>query len=336
MREDTYITQHIVAGLGHLDHLGVRRVRQDEIVLQMTKRALSFLDQQLKKQYDELKRLEKRKQLKRSDNHLGYLPIHYLYARSFFKDLPVEKSAQEAFAYYQDQAKAYWQSGNPYQQGMIALGLFRRNEKAVPAAIIKSLRERALLSEEMGMYWKNDASYYWYQAPIETQALLIEVFDEVANDQKAVEEMKIWLLKQKQTQNWKTTKATTEACYSLLLKGTDWLTSDVSPAIQVGDQAVDAKERQGGKVEAGTGYFKTSWSGSEIKPAMGSVTVHKKDAGVSWGALYWQYFEQLDQITPHATPLSLKKALFLQKATSADADARNNSAPSGRPGQGAD
>jgi uncharacterized protein YfaS (alpha-2-macroglobulin family) len=315
MREDPYITQHIVAGLGHLDQLGVRRVRQDENVFQMIKNAVSFLDQQLKKQYDELKRLEKKKQLKLSDNHLAYLPIHYLYARSFFKDLPVAKSAQEALAYYQGQAKTYWQSGNSYQQGMIALGLFRGNEKAVPAAIVKSLRERALLSEEMGMYWKNDAGYYWYQAPIETQALLIEVFDEVANDQKAVEEMKIWLLKQKQTQDWRTTKATTEACYALLLKGTDWLTSDVSPAIQVGDQTVDPKEREGGKVEAGTGYFKTSWTGSEIKPAMGTVTVHKKDAGVSWGALYWQYFEQLDKITPHATPLSLKKALFLQKAS---------------------
>lgn len=48
---------------------------------------------------------------------------------------------------------------------------------------MKSLKENALNSEEMGMYWKeNYAGYYWYQAPIEAQALLIEAFDEVSND----------------------------------------------------------------------------------------------------------------------------------------------------------
>ncbi|MES2730537.1 MAG: alpha-2-macroglobulin family protein, partial [Bacteroidota bacterium] len=315
MPENGYITQHIVAGLGHLDHLGVRKIREDATVFQMTKQAISFIDQQLKKQYDELKKLEKKKLIKLSDNHLGYAECHYLYARSFFKDIPVASNAQEAFNYFKGQAKTYWLSGNTYQQGMLALALFRWQEKTVPAAIIKSLRERALNSEEMGMYWKSEGGFYWYQAPIETQALMIEVFDEVANDPKAVEEMKVWLLKQKQTQDWRTTKATTEACYALLLKGSDWLTSEGAVEITIGGQVIDPKQMPDVKVEAGTGYFKTSWSGSDIKPAMGTVTLHKKEAGVSWGALYWQYFEQLDKITPHATPLQIKKALFLQKAS---------------------
>jgi hypothetical protein len=73
--------------------------------------------------------------------------------------------------------------------------------------MIKSFNERALRSEEMGMYWKLEYGYFWYQAPIETQALMIEVYDEVAADVKSVEEMKVWLLKQKQTQDWKTYKS---------------------------------------------------------------------------------------------------------------------------------
>jgi uncharacterized protein YfaS (alpha-2-macroglobulin family) len=68
-----------------------------------------------------------------------------------------------------------------------------------------------------------------------------------------------------------------------------------------------------GKTEAGTGYFQTSWNGSEITPDMGKVSVTKPDKGVAWGAMYWQYFEDLDKITPHETPLSLKKQLFIQK-----------------------
>jgi hypothetical protein len=50
---------------------------------------------------------------------------------------------------------------------------------------------------------------------------------------------------------------------------------------------------------------------------MGEVKITKKDEGVSWGALYWQYFEQLDKITPSKTPLNLKKQLFLQKNSDA-------------------
>jgi uncharacterized protein YfaS (alpha-2-macroglobulin family) len=305
-----YITQHIVAGLGHLDHLGVRKVKQEEKVLRMTKAALVFTDEQLKNEYNRLKKI---KGIKLSDNHLSYTACHYLYARSFFKDVPITKNAQEAFNYFKGQASTYWLKGSVYQQGMIALALHRWEEKKVPADIVRSLRERALGNEETGMYWKGESGYYWYQAPIETQALLIEVFDEVAKDDKAVDEMKVWLLRQKQTQDWKTTKATAEACYALLLKGSNWLESDAPVAITVGKQVIDPKAQAESKVEAGTGYFKTSWKGNDITPEMGTVVLQKKDEGLSWGALYWQYFEQLDKIRPHQTPLKLNKALFLQK-----------------------
>jgi hypothetical protein len=54
---------------------------------------------------------------------------------------------------------------------------------------------------------------------------------------------------------------------------------------------------------------------ASIKPEMGRVTITKKDSGVAWGAMYWQYFEQLDKITPAQTPLMISKKLFLQKAS---------------------
>jgi hypothetical protein len=86
--------------------------------------------------------------------------------------------------------------------------------------IVKSIKENALTNEEMGMYWKEfTGGYYWYQAPIEAQSLLIETFTEVTNDIPAVNDMKVWLLKQKQTQNWRTTKATADACYALPVTG---------------------------------------------------------------------------------------------------------------------
>jgi uncharacterized protein YfaS (alpha-2-macroglobulin family) len=195
---------------------------------------------------------------------------------------------------------------------MIALSAHRKGDKRVAEGIMASIKERAIYNEEMGMYWKDlSGGYYWYQAPIETQALLIEAFDEVTDDQNSVNEMKVWLLKQKQTTDWKTTKATADACYALLLKGTDILSETDIPVIKLGNNTVSIP-----KTEAGTGYFKTSWSGSDIKPEMGNVSITKKQNSVAWGALYWQYFEDLDKITPHETPLKLTKKLYIERNSS--------------------
>ncbi len=197
---------------------------------------------------------------------------------------------------------------------MIALALHRMKDQTTSQAIMKSIKEYALYSEEMGMYWKSDYGYFWYQAPIETQALLIEAFDEVMNDKESVESMKVWLLKQKQTQDWKTTKATADACYALLRRGMDMLASDQLVEIALGDDKLDMQTIKE-TAEAGTGYFRTSWNKQDIKSKMGKVTLEKKDEGVAWGALYWQYFEELDKITPHETPLKLTKKLFIQRTT---------------------
>lgn len=312
---DRYMTQHIVAGMGHLDVLGVRAIREESRTYQMLTNAVEYLDGRIKDDYDYLKSLAKKKQIRLEDNHINYVQYHYLYTRSYFKDAAIPANTKEAFDYFLGQAKKYWLSTSLYMQGMTCLALHRFGDKTTTAGMIKSFSEKALHSEEMGMYWKYDQGYYWYQAPIETQALLIEVYDEVAGDTQSVEDMKAWLLKQKQTQDWKTTKATVEASYALLRRGTESLASTRMVDIKVGDEVIDPSKRPDAKVEAGTGYFKTAWQANEIKADMGKVTITKTDDGVAWGAVYWQYFEQLDKITPAETPLKLKKDLFIEQNT---------------------
>jgi len=192
----------------------------------------------------------------------------------------------------------------------------RLGDKTTSTKIIKSLKETSITSDELGMYWKvNSNSWYWYQAPIETQALLIEAFQEIENDTKTIDNLKIWLLKNKQTNQWKTTKATTEAVYALLLQGSDWLSVTDMVDVVIGGQKIEPSKLEDVKTEAGTGYYKTAWSASDIKPEMANVTLTKIGDGIAWGSLYWQYFEDLDKITSAETPLKLTKKLFLKKNT---------------------
>ena len=318
MPESRYTTQNIVTGLGRLQHLGITNIMKDESTRQMVIKAIGYLDEEFRKDYESIK---KSNAAHLDDNHLGSTQVQYLYARSYFLK---EQGAglgepgsklREAFGYYQKQAERYWLQNDRYLQGMIALALNRLGRGEVSQLIMKSLGEKALHSPELGMYWAGEAGYYWYQAPIETQALMVEAFDEAARNPSLVEELKIWLLKQKQTQDWRSSRATLEACYALLLRGTDLLAEDPGVKITLGREKINSDKPSDITKEAGTGYFQTSWSGKEITPDMGKITVTKSSQGIAWGAVYWQYFDNLDKITPAATPMKLEKKLFLEKNT---------------------
>ncbi len=309
--DNRFITQHIITGLGHLKQLNVTSATLGDH-RQMIQRAVRYLDNEFVKEYNRMKQHAKNI----NDDHLSQTQIHYLYMRSFFKDVPSNKNVKEITAYYKDQAQKYWMNRGLYSKGMLALTLHRMDDPQTSAKILRSLRENSINSEELGMYWKeNTASWNWYKAPIETQALMIEAFGEIENDIKTIDNLKIWLLKNKQTNQWSTTKATTEAVYALLLQGSDWLSVTDAVEVLVGGEKIRPSKLEDVKVEAGTGYFKTSWNGAEVKPQMAEVQIEKKGEGIAWGALYWQYFEDLDKITSAETPLKLQKKLFLKKNT---------------------
>lgn len=317
MPESRYITQHIVTGMGHLKHLEVININTDYEVKSMIHKAVYYLDDRINEDYEWIMKHSTNP----DDDHIGYNHIQYLYARSYFlPEQKIQAKNQKAYYYFINQAEKYWLNKTLYMKGMIALALNRNNPSKtgihIEDEIMASIKENSINHEELGMYWKSNAGgYYWYQAPIETQALLIEAFDEVANDKESVDDMKVWLIKQKQTQNWTSTKATTEACYALLLRGEDLLFTESAVDIYVNNKKINPKKATEDLPEAGTGYFKTSWQSNDISSEMANIKVVKKNDGPAWGAIYWQYFEQLDKITPHKTPLQLIKKVFKQTNT---------------------
>ena len=303
-RGSEYITLYITTGFGRLRHLGLR-----DLDVGPALKSLDALDQWMHRRY-----LDIRGDNNLDDNHLSSLVAFYLYGRSFFiDDQAVGPAYQEAWAYWISQAQRYWlQLRWRQSQAHVAIALKRLGNLTTPQAIVASLRERSVRDEELGMFWRDlERSWWWYRAPIETQAMMIEVFDEVAGDAEAVEDCKVWLLKQKQTQAWKTTKATADAVYGLLLRGANLLSSTALVEVALGGEWIEPQQ-----VEAGTGFYQERFVRQEIQPAMGRITVRKIDAGVSWGSVHWQYLEDLSKVTPYeGTPLQLKKTLYVKENT---------------------
>jgi hypothetical protein len=303
-RGDKFITRYIVTGYARLRDLGV----PTDITPAM--RALNALDADLTDRYEYL--VEKK--LLDHENLDPEIAFH-LYMRTFYlKDKALKAADKVAFDYFAGQARKHWTKlGSRMSRAHAALALHRIGDKDVPALITRSLKEHATVSEELGMYWKDSEGegWWWWQAPVETQAMMIEAFRDIDADTKAVEDCQVWLLKQKQVANWKTTKGTADAVYSILRGGKNWLASNALLKVSLGGTEVKPES-----VEAGTGFYESRFVGEAVKPELGKIELKKEDEGVSWASVHWQYLEDMAKVTSHGqSSMTLEKALFLRKNT---------------------
>jgi hypothetical protein len=310
--DNEYITRHVLAGFGHLKQLGIKAT-DSVTVAGITKTATAFIDAKFLDGYNRQK--ENIKKNKRAGIIYPYTDLHYMYSRSFFlKESPLNDTLTKAVKFYLANAKTNWLNYSLYEKAMAALTLHRFGDTETAKKIVRSLKETSSNNEEWGMYWiENKANWCWYRAPIETQAMIIEAFAEVANDVQSVDAMKVWLLKNKQNKSWPTTKSTTEAVYALLMQGTDWLSVKDNTVIKLGDEKVLAKKMEEAGKEAATGYIKLEWSGKEVTKDMATLRIENKSAVPGYGGFYWQYFEDLDKIqTAQEGLMDITKELYLK------------------------
>jgi hypothetical protein len=313
--EDRYITNYILTGIGKLKKIGALTNEMNSKLNGLIHNALNFLDDKISEDYQWL--IDHKVDLKKKQ--IASSQIQYLYMRSFFANETL--SNKKAYDYYYQQAKQYWVKENLYCQSLIGAVLFRNNERQFVADnILPSILQNAIVNEQ-GMYWKEPYTSFWYQSPVEFQSAMISLFSEVNQQQKItaltnkINDMKTWLLLNKQTNNWKTTIATADACYALLLNGNDLLNNNAQVNIQLGNDTIKIEKQQ-----AGSGYFKTQINGPSITPDMGNIIVHttsqqksNDEKNLSYGSMYWQYFEEIDKASASSSPLSLHKKIFVER-----------------------
>lgn len=317
-KESSYITRYIAAGFGHLKKMGIT-LSDKKAVDELTGKAIQYMDAEFLREHNDRISYSKNKNTYSYD--LPYNGMHYLYARSFYLEQhPMSDSIKKITNGYirsMNASTAYfkmkWLGYSLYEKGTTALIMNRYGYKDMAKKVLNHLKESSSTNEEWGMYWiDNKVGWRWYQAPVETQVLLIEAFTEIDNDIASADAMKIWILKNKQNKNWPTTKSTAEAVYALLLKGTDWLSVKDNTLFKLGSKkTVDNKIAENEK-EAGTGYIKLQWRPDEIKTGMGSLTIENKSAVPGFGGLYWQrsYDEADKDYTPTEGILSITKELY--------------------------
>ena len=350
-----YTTQYILETFGKLAVSSQRLAGssrqaagsgQQSAVFQFSiiKKALKYVDDETYDYY--------RRYLKHTD--FEALNIDYLYMRSFYTDSefkiqnPKHKESYDYF--YRNTLKHYKEYKSLHTRATLALVFHRGGNSKEALDILRRIKESALYSDEMGMYWRdNQSSWWWYERPIETQALLIQAFAEITpDDLETIGKMQQWLLKQKQSTSWNTDVATVEAINALLAVGGQQSAvssqfNNLTPS-QVVEVAV-AGQPMTVPSQAGTGYQSQSWHREEItqllggqqsavssqrsavsgrQPAVSSqqsavssqssqVTIKKYTDGIAWGAAYYQYFDDMKNIERSDMGVKISKTIYRVK-----------------------
>ncbi len=311
------VTLGIIAGFGRLRAAGV------DIDVQPAINTIPWLDARLIEERDWA--IQRWKDDKES---IVLTPIgcYALYARSFFtQDAPPDGKAAEAIQWGFDVARKTWMKIDArISQGHVAIALARSGDKPTALSIIDSLKQRAVDADVkpgdekeswQGMWWKDPhpSWWSWAYAPIATQSIMIEAFDEVAGDKDSVEAMKVWLLSQKRTSKWPGSRSTADAVGALMGRGKDLLGSSELVTVTVGDETITPE-----KVEAGTGFFETRFVRREITPAMATITMKKPDEGIAFGGVHWLYLDDISKVPAAGREeLAIEKKLFVKKFTKA-------------------
>lgn len=240
--------------------------------------------------------------------------LDYLDTRHYWeKDFPLKgKGAQLKTLVVQKAPKADIKDFTFFGLHRAALLFNEYKLPVVSKKLMTYLKETSTDRETQGVYWKQNLNDWgWYSSKTVNHAGALEAFNKLTpNDMNFIEEMKIWLITQKEVNSWGSSRGTAEVIFTILNSGKSWTgaESDKATIIWGGKELKDANTKA-------TGYVKSSVKSENIDKNLGTVTVTKPGPGIVQGGLFWQYYEDLDKIKSSESYLSITKELYKKVKT---------------------
>lgn len=178
--------------------------------------------------------------------------------------------------------------------------------KDVSGKLMTYLKETSVDSKTQGVYWKQNLDDWgWFSSKVVNHAGALEAFNKLRpNDQKFIEDMKIWLITQKEVNSWGSSRGTSEVIFTILNSGKSWTSTESDKATIVWGGKELKTETQA------TGYVKSGVKTDIVDKKLATVTVTKPGAGIVQGGLFWQYYEELDKIKSSENYISITKELY--------------------------
>lgn len=178
--------------------------------------------------------------------------------------------------------------------------------KDVSDKLMNYLKETSVDSKTQGVYWKQNLDDWgWFSSKVVNHAGALEAFNKLkSNDQKFIEDLKIWLITQKEVNSWGSSRGTAEVIFTILNSGKSWTSPESDKAAIIWGGKELKPETQA------TGYVKSTIKTDVLNKSLAEVTVTKPGPGIVQGGLFWQYYEDLDKIKSSENYLSITKELY--------------------------
>ena len=296
MQGSRYVTTQVMEMLVRLNALTHQDA--DSRMQPMIQKGFEYLGKQAAEEYKSMKEAEKK-------GAVGLRPseqvLRYLYICALDGKAPVDEKVNR---YFIDKLSGEGKELTIYGKALGAIILQQAGKVAEAKLFMQSLMEYSVVTDEMGRYFDTPkARYSWFSYKIPTEVAAMEAIQRITKDTKAIDEMKRWLLKQKQTQTWETPIATADAVYALMATGaSDLLANTGGVEITLGKEVIRTP------ADDAIGYIKKTVSGDVMN--IKKVRVDKEGAGMGWGAVYAQYLESMDQIGEQGNGLSVSRQLY--------------------------
>ena len=296
MQGSRYVTTQVMEMLVRLNALTPQDA--DSRMQPMIQKGFEYLGKQAAEEYKSMKEAEKK-------GAVGIRPseqvLRYLYICALDGKAPVDEKVNR---YFIDKLSGEGKELTIYGKALGAIILQQAGKVAEAKLFMQSLMEYSVVTDEMGRYFDTPkARYSWFSYKIPTEVAAMEAIQRITKDTKAIDEMKRWLLKQKQTQTWETPIATADAVYALMATGaSDLLANTGGVEITLGKEVIRTP------ADDAIGYIKKTMSGDVMN--IKKIRVDKEGAGMGWGAVYAQYLESMDQIGEQGNGLSVSRQLY--------------------------
>lgn len=296
MQGSRYVTTQVMEMLVRLNALTHQDA--DSRMQPMIQKGFEYLGKQAAEEYKSMKEAEKK-------GAVGIRPseqvLRYLYICALDGKAPVDEKVNR---YFIDKLSGEGKELTIYEKALGAIILQQAGKVAEARLFMQSLMEYSVVTDEMGRYFDTPkARYSWFSYKIPTEVAAMEAIQRITKDTKAIDEMKRWLLKQKQTQTWETPIATADAVYALMATGaSDLLANTGGVEITLGKEVIRTP------ADDAIGYIKKTVSGDVMN--IKKVSVDKEGTGMGWGAVYAQYLESMDQISGQGNGLSVSRQLY--------------------------
>ncbi len=306
MPESAYITTYILSGMGKLQKMGAwssLSPSDQNLAQSICDKAVRYLEMDVADTYRYMKKHSKGK-----DWPIGSGTLSELYALSFFEVQNSDKDFAKAKEYYLKSLDKEWTSFNFNQRSKGALVLYRNGNEQTAKLMIQSFKECAQKNEQIGMYWPK--KYFSFESHIATHANIMAAFAEIDQNQEMIDELRVWLLTQKQTNSWENSASTADAIYALLMRGSDWFEEGKEVTLRFGNTPIST---EGGV--AGTGFIQRRWNANEVTEEMRQLTVNNPTPHLVWGGLFRQYFVPIDEVKSDESGFTIKRELFVETVT---------------------